>query len=86
MKRAENMPSLYREGIYDDSNQNVQQFIFILNPTDNPKIYQDCYETVKQKFPPSFIYEIPMTRGDSNNAGIEDIWSKFVELDEQSVL
>eukprot|EP00347_Sterkiella_histriomuscorum_P023756 403333495 len=86
MKRAENMPSLYREGIYDDSNQNVQQFIFILNPTDNPKIYQDCYETVKQKFPPSFIYEIPMTRGDSNNAGIEDIWSKFVELDEQSIL
>lgn len=50
MRRGENMPSLYREGIYDDNNQNIQQYILILNPTDNNKVYQDAYEVCRQKF------------------------------------
>ena len=34
----------------------------ILNPTDNPKVYHDCMDTVKQKYHISTIFEIPMTR------------------------
>lgn len=47
LKRADNLPGLYKEGIFDDSNQSVQQFIFILNPTENPKVYFDAMDTVK---------------------------------------
>lgn len=39
LKRADHLPSLYKDGIYDDNVQNVMQFIMILNPTDNPKVY-----------------------------------------------
>ena len=62
LKRADNLPSLYKEGIYDDSNQTVQQYFLILNPTDNLKVYIDAMETVKQKYPISNIFEIQMSR------------------------
>jgi hypothetical protein len=56
----------------------------ILNPSDNPKLYQDTYETVKQKFPPAFIYEVPM----SNNKAepLDDMWGRYIDLDEQLIM
>lgn len=51
LRRADNLPSLYKEGVYDDSNQSVLQFIMILNPTENQKAFHDTMETVKQKYP-----------------------------------
>jgi hypothetical protein len=39
LKRADNLPSLYKEGIYDDSPQSVLHYVMILNPTDNSKVY-----------------------------------------------
>ena len=63
LKRAENLPNLYKEGIYDDSQQSVISFVLILNPTDNPKTYTDAYDIVKQKYTASTIFEVPMTKG-----------------------
>ncbi len=63
MKRADHLPSLYKEGIYDDNAQNVMQFVMILNPTENPKVYQDAHDIIKQKYGPAFISEISMTSG-----------------------
>lgn len=39
LKRAENLPALYKEGIYDDSSSSTQTFVLILNPTSNSKTY-----------------------------------------------
>jgi len=61
LKRAENLPKLYKEGIYDDSIQNTLQFVLILNQTDNEKVFQDAMDSVKQKFATTNIFEIPMT-------------------------
>jgi hypothetical protein len=36
LRRADNLPSLYKEGIYDDSLQSVLIFVMILNPTNDP--------------------------------------------------
>jgi hypothetical protein len=47
LKRADNLPSLYKEGIYDDSSQSVQHYIFILNPSENQKVFQDATDVVK---------------------------------------
>lgn len=83
LKRADNLPALYKEGIYDDSNQSVQQFILILNPTNDPKTYFDALDIVKQKYPLSNIFEIQMTRGNQPDAPpLEDLWSRICDLDE----
>ncbi len=42
LKRADNLPSLYKEGLYDDTPHAVQSFVFVLNPTDSSKAFQDC--------------------------------------------
>ncbi len=39
LKRSDNLPSLYKEGIYDDSPQSVQYFLLILNTTDQSKVF-----------------------------------------------
>lgn len=45
LRKAENLPALYKEGIYDDTG--AQTFILILNPTNNPKLADDATETVR---------------------------------------
>jgi hypothetical protein len=82
LRKIDHLPSLFREGIYDDSAANIQTFIFILNPTDNPKIFQDAYDTVKQKYQPGYIYEVPMSKNNANVESLEDLWSKHIDLDE----
>ena len=39
LKRADNLPGLYKEGTYDDSSQNTQTFILVLNNTSNQKAF-----------------------------------------------
>ena len=60
----------------------------ILNPTDNPKVYFDALDTVKQKYPISNIFEIQMTRTAKAMEGppLEDLWSKLTDLDEQGLM
>jgi hypothetical protein len=89
MRRADNLPSLYKEGIYDDSNQNVQLYIMILNPTDNQKAFHDAQDTVKQKYSIANIFEIPMTRKpetEQEGPPLEDLWLKLTDLDEQGLM
>ena len=68
--------------MYDDTN--IQQFILVLNPTDNPKLYTDAFDSVKQKFAPSNIFEVPMSG--KSAAEEEDMWSRHVDLDEQVLM
>lgn len=39
LKRADNLPSMYKEGLYDDTVHAVQTFIFVLNNTESAKAY-----------------------------------------------
>jgi len=52
LKRPEKLPRLYKEGVYEDSTNMIISFVFILNPTDNPKLAEEAKESVKQKFAP----------------------------------
>ena len=82
LRRGENLPSLYKEGIYDDSTQNILQFILILNPTDNQKVFQDAVDSVKQKYSIHQIFEVPMSKSTADLEGMDDIWDKYVDLDQ----
>jgi hypothetical protein len=42
LKRADNLPSMYKEGLYDDTIHAVQNYVFVLNPTGGTKAFQDC--------------------------------------------
>jgi hypothetical protein len=86
LKRADNLPSLYKEGIFDESQQSVQIYILILNPTDNAKIFQDAQDVVKQKYPIQNIFEIRMTRAPDTMPPLDDEWRRMTDLDEQGIM
>lgn len=58
------------------------QFVFILNNTDNAKVFEDALNAIKSKYSASNIYEVPMTKNNDDMKGMDDIWEKYIDLDE----
>jgi hypothetical protein len=50
MRRPENLPMQYRSGMYDNSKNQIQQFVFILNDTMDERKYQDTLNAVQGQF------------------------------------
>jgi hypothetical protein len=50
-------------------------------------VYQDAFDSVKQKYSSALIFEIPMTKGSEEPAPmgvvLSDIWEKVADMEEQ---
>jgi hypothetical protein len=57
-----------------------------LNPSDNPKVFQDASDIVKQKYAIQTIFEIRMSRPADTVPPLDDLWKRLTDLDEQGLM
>ena len=85
MRQRENPPKQYRDGVYDNSKQNIKQFVLILNEQGDEASYKSIHESVASQFAKSIIHEIKMSEQPggacSSTSFIPDFWDKYVDLD-----
>jgi hypothetical protein len=84
MCKPENLPQQYRSGMYDNSKNNIRQFVFILNDTPDDRKFQDSVNSVKSQFEPSCIFEIKMSGNlmkEEQKQPLPDQWNDYIDID-----
>jgi hypothetical protein len=70
--------------MYDNSKNNIRQFVFILNDTADDRKFQDSLNSVKSQFEPSCIFEIKMSGNlmkEEQKQPLPDQWKDFTDID-----
>lgn len=70
--------------MYDNSKNNIRQFVFILNDTPDDRKFQDSLNSVKSQFEPSCIFEIKMSGNlmkEEQKQPLPDQWNDFIDID-----
>ena len=80
LRTTEMLPKQYRTGIYDNSKQNVKQFVLILNDLEESS-YGASKEKLATQFADNIIFEVKMSASNSSLPPSQDIWENYLDID-----
>jgi hypothetical protein len=81
MRKPENLPPQYRNGIYDNSKTAIKQFVFVLNDSEKDGKFQEIADKVKKEFTAFEIKMSPTTEEAKEEKKLPDAWKDYLDID-----